>query len=1194
MAVCNSWCYHQPSKVSLVDMECFHAGTLLRLTSDYRHMDDGQNSEAPAQQPLRAIYINAPHRNTRFCNNKVSTAKYNFLTFFPKFLFEQFRKYANIFFLFIALIQQIPNVSPTGRYTTAVPLLFILMVSAIKEIIEDFKRHRADDEINNRKVQVHRGENWVWVKWTQVVVGDIVKVTDNHFFPADLILLSSSEPQAMCYVETANLDGETNLKLRQGHSATMDLLTGEELSSLHGMVECEMPNRHLYEFVGNIILQGESAVPLGPNQLLLRGSTLRNTGWIFGVVVYTGHQTKLMLNSTTTPLKRSNVEKLTNTQILLLFLLLVVLSLVCAVANSVWTGRHATKDWYLFFEVEPEANFGLTLLTFIILYNNLIPISLQVTLEMVKFIQAILINWDLDMYCEETDTPAMARTSNLNEELGQVQYIFSDKTGTLTQNIMEFRKCSIAGICYGNNEESRDCFNDQTLLYNLRSNHLTADTIHEFLVLMAVCHTVVPEKNPSTGDITYLSSSPDEAALVKAARHLGFVFTTRTPETVEIEVFGQKEVYEVLNVLEFTSDRKRMSVIVRCPDGKIKLYIKGADTVIYERLDETQQYSDITLQHLEGFATLGLRTLCLGKVEITEEFYEEWKHTFYKASTSIHERDKKIEDSAELIERNLVLMGATAIEDRLQDGVPETIYKLSMADIKLWVLTGDKQETAINIGYSCQLLTQNMELIIINERTLDATREALVRRKADFGDALGKENDVGLIVDGEALKYALSCDCRKDFLDLALSCRSVICCRVSPLQKAEIVELVKVSQKAITLAVGDGANDVGMIQAAHVGVGISGLEGLQAACASDYAIGQFRFLQKLLLVHGAWSYCRLTKLILYSFYKNICLYVIEFWFQIVNGFSGQILFERWSIGLYNVIFTAAPPLAIGLFDRFCSAETMMKNPSLYKDSQKGHFFNVKVFWVWIGNSILHSIILFWITMLSLNQDVSFSDGKVGDYLFMGNFVYTYVVVTVCLKAGLETNSWTWLTHLAIWGSIACWFLFLIVYSHFYPVINLAPEMVGMDRYVLGCWLFWLGLILIPFTCLLRDFSWKVFKRTYFKTTRHQLQEMELSNKEAIINGSPRKKARMITERARLLSCSLFGRTTGRVPQTTPAVPPQQEFDRGNGQWKKEEEEDEQHPLQNDGYAFSQEEHGVVPQAQYIRAYDTTKDKPEGL
>ncbi|XP_041359163.1 probable phospholipid-transporting ATPase IA isoform X2 [Gigantopelta aegis] len=1150
----------------------------LPVRKDYHHMNEMPASETtevvePHQQ--RIIHLNIPQQ-TKFCSNKISTAKYNFLTFLPKFLFEQFRKYANIFFLFIALIQQIPNVSPTGRYTTAVPLLLILMVSAAKEIIEDFKRHRADDAVNNRKVQVHRNGGWLTVKWTQVVVGDIVKVVSNGFFPADLILLSSSEPQAMCYVETSNLDGETNLKLRQGIPRTATLLTTDDLNNFLGTIECELPNKHLYDFVGNYRPRDKMAVPFGPDQLLLRGAILKNTNWIFGVVVYTGHQTKLMLNSTTTPLKRSNVDKMTNTQILLLFVILVVLSLISTVANTIWVNRHKPNAWYLFFTEQPPSNFGYNLLTFIILYNNLIPISLQVTLEVVKFIQAIFINWDIDMYHSETDTCAMARTSNLNEELGQVKYIFSDKTGTLTKNVMVFKRCTVGGISYGNDDESEDSFHDPSFLGNLKSNHVTASVIREYLVLLAICHTVVPERHPELNLITYQASSPDEAALVEAAKKMGFVFTTRTPETVTIEVFGIPETYEILNVLEFTSDRKRMSVVVRTPEGKIKLYTKGADTVIYERLHETQLYKDITLQHLEEFATTGLRTLCIAVADISEEFYEEWRHTYYKASTSIQNRDKKLEEAAELIEQNLKLLGATAIEDKLQDGVPETIDTLAKASIKIWVLTGDKQETAINIGFSCKLLTQNLDLVIINEHCLDSTRDALIKKKQEFGDAIGKENDVGLVIDGKTLKYALSCDCRQDFLDIAISCKAVICCRVSPIQKAELVELVKVSQKTITLAIGDGANDVGMIQAAHVGIGISGLEGLQAACASDYAIAQFRFLKKLLLVHGAWSYSRLCKLILYSFYKNICLYVIEFWFQIANGFSGQILFERWSIGLYNVIFTAAPPLAMGLFDRFCTAETMMKNPNLYKDSQKGKFFNVRVFWFWIGNSIFHSILLFWLPLLSLQNDVAFSNGKVGDYLFLGNFVYTYVVVTVCLKAGLETSAWTLLTHLAIWGSILCWFLFLIIYSHVFPTIDLAPEMLGMDIHVYGCSLFWLGLIIIPMASLFRDFTWKVIRRTYFKTPRQYIQELELSNKDPVLHGtSPKRRSyRPISERARLLSAQFLGRATGRIPSATPQPPPS--------------------PSPSHGYAFSQEEHGVVGQSEVIRAYDTTKEKPEGL
>ncbi|CAH1777147.1 unnamed protein product, partial [Owenia fusiformis] len=1128
----------------------------------------------------REIYVNQV-QPTKYCSNKISTAKYNFLTFLPKFLFEQFRRYANLFFLFIALLQQIPNVSPTGRYTTAVPLLLILLVSAIKELIEDYKRHRADDDLNNSKVFVLRDGNWQTLKWMDIVVGDIVKIVNGSFFPADLVLLSSSEPQAMCYIETSNLDGETNLKIRQGIPATANILTHEELLYLGGTVECEAPNRHLYDFVGNISPSGRNngspqrAIPLGPDQLLLRGAMLRNTKWIFGVVIYTGHESKLMLNSTSAPLKRSNVDIVINKQILMLFIVLIVLSLISTIANIIWTKQHENTDWYLGFDLEPPTNFGYNFLTFIILYNNLIPISLQVSLEVVRFIQAIFINWDVDMYYAPTDTPAMARTSNLNEELGQVKYIFSDKTGTLTRNIMEFKKCSIAGKVFGN-YSSGEFFDDPTVLKDIDPSMEMGSTVLEFFRIMSVCHTVIPEKN-SDEDIIYQASSPDEAALVKGACRVGFIFTSRTPQSVTIKVLGREETYEILNLLEFTSERKRMSVIVRCPNGKIKLYTKGADNVIYDRLSKGSQYREETMQHLEEFATIGLRTLCLAQCEIEEDVYNEWQETYYRASTTLQDREAKLSEAAELIERNLTLLGATAIEDKLQEGVPEAIANLAKAEIKIWILTGDKQETAINIGYACRLLTSGMPLLVINEHSLDSTRDAIQRHTQEFGDQLGRENEVGLIIDGKTLKYALTPDCRQDFLQIAISCKAVICCRVSPLQKSELVELVKKSVNMITLAIGDGANDVGMIQTAHVGVGISGQEGLQAVCAADYAIAQFRFLNKLLLVHGAWSYSRLCKLILYSFYKNICLYVIEFWFAMVSGFTGQILFERWSIGLYNVAFTAAPPLVLGLFDRHCSANTMLKFPALYKSSQNAELFNVKVFWMWIANSIYHSIALFWLPVLALTQDIAFKDGKVGDYLFLGNMVYTYVVVTVCLKAGLETSAWTWLSHVAIWGSIISWFLFLAIYSHIWPLVDIGPEMVGMDKYVFGCSIFWLGLLLIPLSCLLRDFAWKVTRRTLFKTLREEVQEKELANEDptTVVLKSTKKR---LTEATRLLK-NVFTRSTTRVPsREDPTL-----FVVHQG-----------YELNPHGFAFSQAEFGPVHQRELIRAYDTSKQKPEGL
>ncbi|XP_056625153.1 probable phospholipid-transporting ATPase IA isoform X4 [Triplophysa dalaica] len=1140
-----------------------------RTVSDLRSRADGYEKTEDAsektsladQEDSRLIFINQP-QFTKFCCNRVSTAKYNLLTFLPRFLYSQFRRAANSFFLFIALLQQIPDVSPTGRWTTLVPLLFILVVAAVKEIIEDLKRHKADNVVNKKKTQVLRNGAWEIVHWEKVVVGDIVKVNGKDYVPADSILLSSSEPQGMCYIETSNLDGETNLKIRQGLQITADIKDIDSLMRLSGRMECESPNRHLYEFVGNIRLDGHSTVPLGPDQILLRGAQLRNTQWIHGIVVYTGHDTKLMQNSTRPPLKLSNVERITNFQILFLFGCLLAISLVCSIGQTIWKYQYGNDAWYMDLNYGGAANFGLNFLTFIILFNNLIPISLLVTLEVIKFVQAFFINWDTDMMYEVTNTPAQARTSNLNEELGQVKYIFSDKTGTLTCNVMQFKKCTIAGVAYGHSSQSTEetGFNDPSLLENLQSNHPTAPVIMEFMTMMAICHTAVPER--TDGSITYQAASPDEGALVRAAQGLGFVFSGRTPDCVIVDSFGEEEKYELLHVLEFTSPRKRMSVIMRTPSGKIRLYCKGADTVIYERLADSSRYKDITLKHLEQFATEGLRTLCFAVADISESTYQQWLEIYHRASTSLQNRALKMEESYELIEKNLQLLGATAIEDKLQDKVPETIETLMKADIKIWILTGDKQETAINIGHSCKLLTKNMGLLVINEDTLDGTREILSHHCGILGDALHKENDFALIIDGKTLKYALTFGARQYFLDLALSCKAVICCRVSPLQKSEVVEMVKKQVKVITLAIGDGANDVGMIQTAHVGVGISGNEGLQAANSSDYSIAQFKYLKNLLLVHGAWNYNRVSKCILYCFYKNIVLYIIEIWFAFVNGFSGQILFERWCIGLYNVIFTALPPLTLGIFERSCRKENMLKYPELYKTSQNAMGFNTKVFWAHCLNGLFHSVILFWFPLKAFQHDTVFGNGKTPDYLLLGNMVYTFVVITVCLKAGLETSSWTMFSHIAIWGSIILWIVFFGIYSSLWPLIPLAPDMSGEAEMMFSSGLFWMGLIFIPITSLVFDVAYKVMKKVCFKTLVDEVQELEALSKDpgAVVHG------KSLTERAQLLK-NVFKKSTVNLYRSDSM---------------------QQNILH--GYAFSQDENGVLSQSEVIRAYDTTKQR----
>uniref|UniRef100_A0A8B9ZD40 Phospholipid-transporting ATPase n=1 Tax=Anas platyrhynchos TaxID=8839 RepID=A0A8B9ZD40_ANAPL len=1012
----------------------------------------GATSSADLDEaPARTIYVNQPQQS-KFRDNWVSTAKYSVVTFLPRFLYEQIRKAANAFFLFIALLQQIPDVSPTGRYTTLVPLLFILTVAGIKEIIEDYVKENNQLTLQTSILFVFLFHATVLLPLIhQVAVGDIVKVTNGQHLPADMIILSSSEPQAMCYIETANLDGETNLKIRQGLSQTASLQSREELMKVSGRIECEGPNRHLYDFTGNLRLDGQSPVPVGPDQILLRGAQLRNTQWVLGIVVYTGHDTKLMQNSTKAPLKRSNVEKVTNVQILVLFCILLTMALVSSVGALLWNRTHGEVVWYLGML---SVNFGYNLLTFIILYNNLIPISLLVTLEVVKFTQALFINWDIDMYYPETDTPAMARTSNLNEELGQVKYLFSDKTGTLTCNIMNFKKCSIAGVTYGQlpPPTSESCeFDDPRLLQNIENDHPTAVHIQEFLTLLAVCHTVVPERQGNK--IIYQASSPDEGALVKGAKKLGYVFTGRTPHSVIIDALGKEKTFEILNVLEFSSNRKRMSVIVRTPGGQLRLYCKGADNVIFERLSKDSQYMEQTLCHLEYFATEGLRTLCIAYADLSENSYREWLNIYNETSTLLKDRAQKLEECYEIIEKDLLLLGATAIEDRLQAGVPETIATLMKAEIKIWILTGDKQETAINIGThlpdTLVILKRNMIYFCL---ILQATRASLTQHCTSLGESLGKENDIALIIDGHTLKYALSFEIRQSFLDLALSCKAVICCRVSPLQKSEIVDMVKKHVNAITLAIGDGANDVGMIQTAHVG----------ATNCSDYAIAQFSYLEKLLLVHGAWSYNRVTKCILYCFYKNCGV----LWFAFVNGFSGQILFERWCIGLYNVIFTALPPFTLGIFERSCTQDSMLRFPQLYKTTQNADGFNTRVFWGHCINALVHSIILFWFPMKVLEHGNCF-------------IISYYVVVTVCLKAGLETTAWTRFSHLAVWGSMLLWLVFFGIYSAIWPTFPMAPDMLGQ-----------------PCSRLQRS---KVVgllaKHTYHKTLLEQVQELEMKTRE---------------------------------------------------------------------------------------------------
>ena len=758
----------------------------------------------PSMLGPRVIHLNNPPANAqnRYLDNHVSTAKYNIATFLPKFLFEQFSKYANLFFLFTAALQQIPNISPTNRYTTIVPLIIVLLVSAGKELIEDFKRKNSDKSLNYSRTKVLRGSTFESIRWVSVRVGDVVRVESEEPFPADLVLLATSEPDGLCYIETANLDGETNLKIKQAIPETATLVSPNELSRLSGRVRSEQPNSSLYTYEATLTMTaggGEKELPLAPDQLLLRGATLRNTPWIHGVVVFTGHETKLMRNATATPIKRTHVEKLVNLQIVMLVVILVALSIVSSVGDLIFRATATSKLAYLYIEDTGLAKqFFSDIFTYWVLYSNLVPISLFVTIEIVKYFQAFLINSDLDIYYDRTDTAAICRTSSLVEELGQIEYIFSDKTGTLTCNMMEFKQCSIGGIQYADEvpEDRRATEQNPVGIYDFkrlaenRKTHRNKMTIHHFLALLSTCHTVIPERRDETpGELKYQAASPDEGALVEGAVMLGYEFTARKPRSVTILVEGEEHEYELLAVLEFNSTRKRMSTIFRCPDGKVRCYCKGADTVILERLGKDNLIVETTLQHLEEYATEGLRTLCLAMREIPEEELQQWLQIFDKANTTVSgSRGEELDKAAEIIEHDFILLGATAIEDKLQDGVPDTIHTLQEAGIKIWILTGDRQETAINIGMSCKLISEDMTLLIINEENALTTRTNIenkliaLRNQSTGGTEL---ETLALVIDGKSLTFALEKDMEKMFLDLAIMCKAVICWYVPSLGSSD-------------------------------------------------------------------------------------------------------------------------------------------------------------------------------------------------------------------------------------------------------------------------------------------------------------------------------------------------------------------------------------------------------------------------
>ncbi|XP_005853200.1 PREDICTED: probable phospholipid-transporting ATPase VD isoform X4 [Myotis brandtii] len=1068
----------------------------------------------PHLQPFKEEYEKF---SGTYVNNRIRTTKYTLLNFVPRNLFEQFHRAANLYFLFLVVLNWVPLVEAFQKEITMLPLVVVLTIIAIKDGLEDYRKYKIDKQINNllTKVYSRKEKKYLDCCWKDVTVGDFIRLSCNEVIPADMVLLFSTDPDGICHIETSGLDGESNLKQRQvvrGYAEQDSEVDPEKFSS---RIECESPNNDLSRFRGFLEHSNKERVGLGKENLLLRGCTIRNTEAVVGIVVYAGHETKAMLNNSGPRYKRSKLERRANTDVLWCVLLLLIMCLTGALGHGIWLSRY--ENIPLFHIPEPDGHVISPVLagfymfwTMIILLQVLIPISLYVSIEVVKLGQIYFIQSDVDFYNEKMDSTIQCRALNITEDLGQIQYLFSDKTGTLTENKMVFRRCSVAGFDYCHEENAKrlesyqeavsededladtpsgslanmakprapDCRRAHNRpLGSKSSNHLAgscsalgsgegaSETPHsrqaafsspietdvvpdtrlldkfsqitpqlfgpvdetipdppqeslyiiDFFIALAICNTVVvsapnqprqkirlsslsgmpiksleeiknlfqrlsvrrssspslasgkepspgapnafvsrlalfsrvkpaspaegevsqtagspqgpgssacpPEREKQNGDagiangkvdalpgqpltssLCYEAESPDEAALVYAARAYQCTLQSRTPEQVMVDFAALGPLtFQLLHILPFDSVRKRMSVVVRHPlSHQVVVYTKGADSVIMELLSvaspdgaslakQQMIIREKTQKHLDDYAKRGLRTLCIAKKVMSDTEYEEWLRNHFLAETSIDNREELLLESAMRLENKLTLLGATGIEDRLQEGVPESIDALHKAGIKIWMLTGDKQETAVNIAYACKLLEPDDKLFVLNTQSKDACevlmgtilkelqkKNPVSPEQASLSEDLHQPSAprdsglrAGLIITGKTLEFALQESLQRQFLELTACCQAVVCCRATPLQKSEVVKLVRNHLRVMTLAIGDGANDVSMIQVADIGIGISGQEGMQAVMASDFAISQFKHLSKLLLVHGHWCYTRLSNMILYFFYKNV-------------------------------------------------------------------------------------------------------------------------------------------------------------------------------------------------------------------------------------------------------------------------------------------------------------------------------------
>lgn len=972
----------------------------------------------------RFICTNNPEHNTKYPDNTVVNSKYTVFTFLPKILWAHLRRFMNMYFFIIAILQLWSAVTPVNPITTWAPIVIIFAVAFVREGYDDIQQHKHDKVTNERLYNIIRSEREKTIQSQYILPGDILILNRNMEAPCDICLLYSSNADGKCCVETANLDGETNLKEKITVKQTQEM-GPEGLRTSKIYIRCAAPNADLNSFDSSLFVNNPDGecIPINSEQFIQQGVFLRNVDKIYGLVCYTGKQTKLGLNAQAPPIKWTEIEKILNKVSLGIFVAQLILALITGSIGNSWKKHHKESEPYLCLKedhpIGEKFDWIVLYIRCYLLTSIMIPVSLKVTIDICKYVYAMFIRNDRKMvYINKNDhtiQQCLVNNTSVIEDLGAIQYVFTDKTGTLTENEMKLTKIAIGSRYYGHNGQSEDILEDTTLTEAIQSQD------HEVLSAicnLALCHTI--KIIDTANGIVFEGVSPEEISFHEALQKIGIIVrqnkdeTTISSEKLNFEPFK----FRTLEVLPFSFTRRRMSVIVENTVTNTKvLFMKGAHENVVEHTGGS--YSGFDSQ-VDTFSSLGLRVMALSMKQLTDQEYNQYKEEILAARQNHDNRIAECEKVYDKYEQGQKLIGITGIEDSLQDGVPLTIEMLRDAGIKVWMVTGDLMNTAVKIARSTRLISNDGEIIKLSTDAAGTDSRTLLQKVSEYVDTIN--HPFYLVIEGSAYcTNEFLGPLQKEFAQLASRARSVVCARTMPKQKAFYVEALK-SLGCVTCAVGDGGNDVTMLRSAHIGIGIIGKEGRQAAVAADFAISQFSYIQRLILIHGRYSAYRTSWLTQFCFYKSILLALIQVGYLTMNGYSGSSYMNDFNLMCYNAIFTILPVIFF-MFDKDVEESTIYLHPFVYTDSRKRMFINARtVFW-WIIRSIYQVIVICVIAFNAFDvEHINSLDGSAANLAESQQIVYSSLILIVVVTTTIDTQNWTSLNFIFIWGN---WVIYLL-------------------------------------------------------------------------------------------------------------------------------------------------------------------------